>query len=1550
MTHAIGQDLSYHYLVDPTPEDEFTESDYLHPANAETIYRVTEYPYGEIEKDLKEVFPDGLSHEWAERYFEWWMDEKKDSVIDDDPNFYLPIDANQWEGDWDVGRDYKISSVTLIFGRHRQKLTRTEFSKEVNANGFYQLGSLSVSSWDEVLEIVATYPRPSNKVQFGTYAVITEEKLRLYQEQLEKKEPVDLSPPSGFLHGAELPESEIYFLFQADRPARVPLPFGDGSFELEYEKLGTIRAHIDFSSSSLQVENGSTLVSFEGVYLTLSPEEVVDLLKGTFRFTDSELWDPIFFDVAAQLKSYYRVAVQGVVVMGGRPYLALDFSVNPILRHFVPSPVFVEMSLPVDSDDVDSRGIAESVLGDPSFRLQSDFNSALLIQAAADMMSHAQTGQGGSSFVSQLLPPSYSGSVWIRSLEGHYILPTPHPLLGEEADVIDGRVRIDFDSLGNTQIEGNLPLLFLRDPEDPLGPQSSASIDFRVKTDDSESYRGWSEAKSHELPNVMAGLFEGASVNFFFSDVVLDRNATEISQLVTKMISLFELELIQNDRKLLLIQGGSIFTQQDSQFYVASEGDVLDEKDVALSINGTSGDPLKHFEISGLSFELVDGFQFEVTDIFGSYEKSPEEVVVHVQANFNFKAEGLFTAEKRVIYNGEILINLQTQTVSLKDISIPLPDMMMSLSQGDELLPFLFSGRLDGPLTFDLKKEEIIGPFVLTGDLTYLKDGSESGIPLFPSWVEIVNPFSAHTSFNGVVYRPGDASRMREVAMLIEGGEKTNTVESIKGITFQVNKLWRERSSGEIYADLLIDARSVSLAYNEVQNGESPVLMEEEKPVDDTEAEITDHRKEWVVRSEPVGLDDWDLHLEDYGLDRERATMMLEMMRNAKEAHFVIDGLELNVPPSRLLWMGPAPIYVPKDSVPIVDVRIVDGNVESFHLYFTKPLGFPPLIRGLYFDKAEGKFRIDFMNKGDAKRPVESYRVSSSEPTINQALFKMLPLPEETRLKLLAQSDLNPHFLQDDGTRWLTFLFLSLVAIEKQKFRSAQTTKKKRSRIHSEGTVINISSIQLKPGTHLQMAGVHYEFNCPHDTEDPNHDCAENNVISGSISVSEGTARFSMDKVAQLRMWVPTKNGDSSVLNLDLREGAIREIILGQEEGASVMTIRGMMFDKSTFRGSAFEENLDLRVISNLRVNEMELRKESGINDLITLTADFDVDLEEGDLHYREGKREAHFEMDRSQIHVQTSIQFEEIVRVDPDEERDLFNPLSTRSRPITETVLKGGEFVITSDELSYKRVSFTPGIEFGPSKTRDARIVLRTEEGDEYLHHEGNLDWNLSRPFRVPLAQVRLIPGLSPDVNFTSMRVSGDGFFTFKDGKLSFGELNGEAYEPFLVTYEGGASLAHVANPARPEGTTEMSTAFSGSSELRQGVFFLEEEREGFPLHIEEILISNVHVDLHELNGTVYRESPSPKGLSAFSFRDGTGFFAMDEVHLMEGRRTELTGLEVEMLDSSERGNSIHVEGDLEVLPDRMRFDRIKFNGTLYDEINETELEGIEFETHPQL
>ncbi|MBI4412545.1 MAG: hypothetical protein HY541_08690 [Deltaproteobacteria bacterium] len=1553
MPQILSQDFSYHYLVDPTPNDPLTQPDYLDPANDKTVYRVTGYSYNSVQNDLNRLFPSGVPNNWAEKYFHWWMERKQGDITEIDPYFYEAVDRGQWNGDWSIGSPYRLTVVKIDVDEEVRWLKKTEFEQEVKEKGFYSLAGFELHSWDEILEIAATFPTPLGKIRLGPSFAVTEEKIVLYRRGEGKKTCRISDSPNGPLKSADLPQGEMRFWFEADRAERVKLPGSAGWLALDYEKGAVIKAYFNLQSHRAAVENGMYLLAFDGVSVSLRPELILDLLKEQYGVVFLPELVSFVAAVVGSTKDTYRLPVKGVVLFGGRPHLELDLSAHPWIGDIFPFPLFIDLSLASDCGLPLPEGLPGDVIGNSSFRLQSDLNSYLLLKTAEEMMKTVREEGAGNGLISSLLPSSYSGEVKFRSINGGYLLDSPHPILGEQARIDDGAFRIDFNSQGAYSVEGHLPVRFLRNAGDEEGRTLSAELDFRVKTDETGQLGGWMEAHSDELPILLGGAFDSAEANISFSDVSFNPKAGGPEDLLARMVNEFEVQLIRNDKSSVFVQGGGVYTHEDSQIYVSGDGNILsllglpvNENDVSVSWNGMPGVKGKNFEFSGFSFPLMDGLEFAIEDVIGTYQKNSDRTVMDVKGVFRFTAMGPFMADESVFYEGKIVWNPKKQTITMVDLDVPLADLALNFRQGEEKFPFIFSGRLTGQLRIDLRKGVVTGPFALNGDLYYLEDARESGIAVLPLWLQIDGPFEAHIPFNGVIYNPAERGDLKTAADVIQKNRHSSRVQAIEGITFQVNSFSRDKKNGSISADLMIDLESVGLVSPAT---DSPGAMDD-PPAVDGEKPVQDPPEPLIIRSRRETLDPLDIYLDAYGLDREKAEMMLTMLRNSEEAVFSLTGFRINRTGSPFL-------KVPDDAVPQIDVRVVEGRVQRFHLYFSKPIGIPPLVRGVYFDGGSGKFRLDLINNGDGRRPPDFYRLGRGDPDIGKMLFRLLPLSTEVVDGLSAQTGLDPASVTDDASVWLEFFLLTLVALEEHSIDKMGETARNENPVGLDHAKVVIDSMRLKPGTTLSMYGTQFEIGCDHNALKDGGVNHGDNLLSGTIDLGKGIFRLRMDNLDKLHIFVPGNEGSAPLMDLMLRDGKIGEIEMKREEGETVLRIADMDFARSGLTGKPFEENLDLRVISNFRMNEMAIRQ-SAENDQTVITTDFSADVQSGHLHFKKGKRRADFEMEPSSLHVKSSIRFDDVIRTASGEypyTNFPFMPSDKSALPMIDTVLTASEFDITSKELAYSQVRLAPGIVFGRSVTRDAHIVLKSGYGGEgdLLNLTGNFDWRMNQPFPVPLARIQLIPRLVPVLEFESMSLSGPGQLKFDDERVYFGKVKEDEEVPealkgrkLLVNYSGTLSVEHVPIADQPSFVTRLSGRFEGTHEYREGMFSIEESGEGFPLHVREMTAEDMVINIHDLNGIIYTESPSPAGVSAWSFVDGSGVFSAVEAHLEEAGRADFTGMQLQLYDAGPHRNFVIMEGNLKVRDKVTTFEDLNLEAELYDELNKSSMKGIKIKS----
>src|SRR3989338_8259652 len=95
--------------------------------------------------------------------------------------------------------------------------------------------------------------------------------------------------------------------------------------------------------------NGTALMSFKGVSVSLRPEQLIDLASRQYGIQISRQASAVLDALIEATKDYYRIPIRGISVFGGRPCLELDLSAHPWIGGLWPYPLFVELSLAADS-------------------------------------------------------------------------------------------------------------------------------------------------------------------------------------------------------------------------------------------------------------------------------------------------------------------------------------------------------------------------------------------------------------------------------------------------------------------------------------------------------------------------------------------------------------------------------------------------------------------------------------------------------------------------------------------------------------------------------------------------------------------------------------------------------------------------------------------------------------------------------------------------------------------------------------------------------------------------------------------------------------------------------------------------------------------------------------------------------------------------------------------------------------------------------------------------------------------------------------------------
>ncbi|MBI2340679.1 MAG: hypothetical protein HYU99_10025, partial [Deltaproteobacteria bacterium] len=550
---------------------------------------------------------------------------------------------------------------------------------------------------------------------------------------------------------------------------------------------------------------------------------------------------------------------------------------------------------------------------------------------------------------------------------------------------------------------------------------------------------------------------------------------------------------------------------------------------------------------------------------------------------------------------------------------------------------------------------------------------------------------------------------------------------------------------------------------------------------------------------------------------------------------------------------------------------------------------------------------------------------------------------------------LDPDFVTDDASVWLEFFISTLVALDRDAFRRREKPKEGYP-VEMDRAKLFIDSLRLKPGTALSLYETEFEVACDHASEADEGAHEGDNLISGVVDIGSGVLRMKMDSVDRLHIVMPGENGDNLV-DLMLRDGSIGEIEMRKDNGASILKISDMNFARANLDGKLFKDKVKLQVISNLRMNEMEIR-EGGVDDAdqTVVFADFNAELEKGYIRFQKGERKAHFDMGPSPIHVKSLFKFDEVVRDQPSAggKKDS-HPGHQPRRQTVDTVLASTEFDITSDRLAFSRVNLSPGIVFDRAVTHNAHIVLKNGPGGEgeELNLTGRFDWEMGQSFTVPLAEVRLIPRLTPELTFDSMTVKGPGQLLFEDERVFFGTIReGEKIPMALkegtlrVGYAGALSMRHVPLPSMPEYVTDLKGRFQGSTEYRTGRFFLDENGVILPLHVEEMSADVVFIRFFDLNGKVYVESPSPEGVSGWSFVNGKGQFSAVSARIKEAGWAQYEGAQLQLYDQGPHRNSVMMQGNLEVRNKVFVFDNLDLEADLYDEVNDVWMRGIKIKS----
>ncbi len=949
--------------------------------------------------------------------------------------------------------------------------------------------------------------------------------------------------------------------------------------------------------------------------------------------------------------------------------------------------------------------------------------------------------------------------------------------------------------------------------------------------------------------------------------------------------------------------------------------------------------------LSAENFEEPSDF---IQRLIGRYQiqldpKKGESTLIEGGAVYvNNEDDHFFASAGKVNPDFDFLVSWKEEDEKRFFVDLTQKPVVLEIPGAPHNPPLIFVGEWRGGFWLDPEKKEALGPFQLKGRLKY-KNDSVQGPVVIPPWLKMGSSFSAHLPFQGIIYDPKNPIGFSFPSPSAQDQEKGGRFSSLDEVTLTINQLRLDPQTGKIWGDLVLSADQARFDFGD---DPSPFLTQPPENISVSLIGGQDETPE-ILWTEEQNLDDWNIFLDQYHLDRSRAHLLLSLLKDTREASLTVDGFQFNLPRSRMIHAGPLVLHIPKNSEPVLDLHILEGRIARFHFYFTKPLEFPPgipFVRGFYFDSRSGVFRLDLINNfGDRKRPPEFYRVSPTDPSMTQALFKLLPLPSPVVDHLMREAKLDPLYLQNNADRWLHFLLLTLMAIEEEKLvqnLNQNSKKQKPLPISWNEATLHLQSVQFKLGTHFSFGGVDFELGDP------------NSQIAGRISLEDKRGDLTLVNIGKLRLSVPGREEGEEPLDILLQDATEGRIIMAQEGRSTVLRIENAVFDHASVKGSPLGGNLDLDLATNLELKFFEVRKGTEENEGQTLvTAEFDFHVQRGELVYQQGTKRAKLELEDSQMTASVRMILEERVIPGPPEP-NLFlhlTPLgaladSVKSQPLLATVFKEGEWTLISPDLKVNQAQFSPGIGFDRSHVRNARVFLKREGKERSMKLAGDFDWRMSKSSEIPLAKALLLPRLSPYMNFDQVAIQGPVVLEFTRDQVTI--ERGAPYEkPVIVSYAGTMAFQHQPDPGLEGMTTAVISHFSGSHHFERGIFSIGNEEGENNFHVREFLSSQMTIGLDRLTGQIYAVSPFQPELSSFSFSEGEGNLLFDSIHLKEGTWTKIDGLQLAVADRGKHHNHFSMEGDITVLPGVLQIDQLKLAGDLYDEAHDLRLRSFVIE-----
>ncbi|MBX7148766.1 hypothetical protein K1X76_06730 [bacterium] len=1288
-------------------------------------------------------------------------------------------------------------------------------------------------------------------------------------------------------------EAEVYAEMVPDGPERADIPYAGGLVSVEYDQKSRVCLHAQITGGHLQSATKTTLVTFENTYVSVDSADVLEAIFGNnFIPHDSLL---LFQDLTKRFTRLLQL--ESLVVVDGRIKLIIKPNINPLFGSYFPQTLSLDLSMFLKGHGVLGQ-IAKAGLSDTTTDV--DFWE--------DAYREGSLG-GGQGLINQLLPSCYRIGLWSRHVKADVNVDSSS--LISRLATEDGRFKLLTSSCGSVEIEASVPIAINWN-----GKIINGHIDTRLMSDDQINFGGWCEFYFDEVPLDFPFDTYG---QLYWKNIVLENNAWDAGSIFSKILFTFEGSLSLYGKSPHFITGGGVFAVNgdESRLTVQALSQGRDEtipRLASASVNLSEQDI--DFTLKGMRLEILKDVWVTLEEVTGHSKKEKDDVTTTIHGVFKIESKNSLLFDETIRYQGTVVYDIKHQTLQFKNLNLPLRNINFSLQSNGNTKSFVFNGRVVGSPIFDLTKKELRGPLVLKGNLL----SPNSNLPFFPAWVAMQDDFTLKARFEGVLEPPmhGD---------ILEGSSHAGYT-SINNMSLSLNRLWQEE--GKIKIEM--DVKASPAGYTETPEEQEDIL----EPEDNTDPLEVQPASPYIVREAEQSLNDWDVFLSDYGLDEEKARMMLDVSQHIRDGSFTLTGFSFTR--KRL-----GALTVPAGCEPVLDIRVHNGKLMQFHFYFTRPLLFGAVkaVRGIYFDHDTGSFRLDLVDPSDGRRPINMYQTKESDLKITRLLFKMLPLPDSVVAHLLEESKLDPDFLNDSTKGWLQFFFMALVAMGNPLTNRNSEEDKKESPLNWGHAVININSLQLDEGARFKYGGAFFEFGCAHGNSP--HDAMDaNNSITGKISLADGSIELKMATIGKLHMSAPLGNDNTPAFDIILEDGDHGTLTLTGTDNESTISIDGFTFRRASIMGSAKGGHVNISEARDIKINTLQIIKsECDTGENTTLVTDFDFNLARGSLDFSKGNKEAHLEMENSPVHLKAEISLENVYGDANDEFGDGF--AEHRKSPMVFTIFKKGTWEVSSPSLYFPRATFTPDMEFENSSLNHA--FVRLEESAEMVPSmdiEGEFDWHMQKPITLRLAATPVMQKLNPKLVLNRVDFSGAGHLVFTGNHFHF-EPMGQA--PLLLHVAGEVGM-HISSN---HGESEFTSHFDNTQQITSGDLAIGANHGSLPLFIEKLVLDQTAINLQDGHGVFYVTTPTGAGYSEVRFTNATGNLQFEDGVLERSNTLVVNGLSLQVNDHGPHRNKLNLSGAVVVNADGLRFSRIAISGRAYDEQNQASVSNLSLESRPQ-